>query len=102
MGSRLAATPRGENPKGGAAPPLPLYIVEVWAAHTTRVPLLLMAQPCIPLSSSPAVLGEALQDCHTPPSPPRRCAAAGWSLPQPLPLSLLDQGMGDITGLYVC
>src|SRR3954466_9651042 len=46
MGSRLAATPRGENPKGGAAPPLPLYIVEVWAAHNTRVPLLLMAQPC--------------------------------------------------------
>ena len=53
-------------------------------------------------SSSSAVLGEALQDCHAPPSPPRRCAAAGWSLPQPLPLSLLDQGMGDVTGLYVC
>ena len=52
--------------------------------------------------SSPVVLGEALQDCHAPPPPPRHCAAAGWSLPQPLPLSLLDQGMGDVTGLYVC
>ena len=28
--------------------------------------------------------------------------AGGWSLPQPLPLSLLDQGVGDVTGLYVC
>ena len=52
--------------------------------------------------SSSAVLGEALQDCHAPPSPPRRRAAAGRSLPQPLPLTLLDQGMGDVTGLYVC
>src|SRR3954465_870321 len=102
MGSRMAATPRGENPKGGAAPPLPLYIVEVWAAHNTRVPLLLMAQPCISPSSSLAVLGEALQDCHAPPTPPRRFAAAGRSLPHPLPLSLLDQGMGDVPGLYVC
>ena len=34
--------------------------------------------------------------------PPRRRAAVGWSLPQPLPLSLLDQGMGDVIGLYVC
>ena len=26
-----------------------------------------------------------------------------WScLPQPLPLSLLDQGVGDVTGLHVC
>ena len=39
---------------------------------------------------------------HAPPSPPCRYAAAGWSLPQPLPLSLLDQGVGDVTGLYVC
>ena len=61
-----------------------------------------LAQPYLSPFSSPAVLGEALQDCHAPPSPPRRCAAAGWSLPQPLPLSLLDQGMGDVTGLYVC
>ena len=38
----------------------------------------------------------------TPPSPPRRRASAGWSLPQPLPLSLLDQGVGDVTGLHVC
>ena len=42
------------------------------------------------------VLGEALLDYHAPPSPPRRCAAVGWSLPQPLPLSLLDQEGGDV------
>ena len=61
-----------------------------------------LAQPYLSPFSSPAVLGEALQDCHAPPPPPRRCAAAGRSLPQPLPLSLLDQGMGDVIGLYVC
>ena len=33
---------------GGAAPPLPLYILEVWAAQDTRVPLLLGA--ALPLS----------------------------------------------------
>ena len=60
------------------------------------------AQPYLSPFSSLAVLGEALQDCHGPPSPPRRRAAAGRSLPQPLPLSLLDQGVGDVTGLYVC
>ena len=52
-------------------------------------------------SSSSIVLGEALPE-YSAPSTPRRCAAAGWSLPQPLPLSLLDQGVGDVTGLYVC
>ena len=44
----LAATPRGGNLGGGAAPPLPLYILEVWAAQHTRVPLLLGA--ALPLS----------------------------------------------------
>ena len=34
-----AATPREGTLGGGAAPPLPLYIVEVWAAQNTRVPL---------------------------------------------------------------
>ena len=58
-----------------------------------------LAQPYLSsYSSSPMVLGEALLDCHAPPPPPRRCAAVGWSLPQPLPLSLLDQGVGDVTG----
>ena len=61
-----------------------------------------LAQPYLPPSSSLAVLGEALLEYHAPPLPPRRRAAAGWSLPQPLPLSLLDQGMGDVTGLHVC
>ena len=85
----------GEKP----APP-PLYIVgrRMGAIHE----VLVQPSPSHKYSSSPAVLGEALQDCHAPPSPPRRCAAAGWSLPQPLPLSLLDQGMGDVTGLHVC
>ncbi|EMS67752.1 hypothetical protein TRIUR3_01767 [Triticum urartu] len=50
-------------------------------------------------SSSLAVLGEALLEYHAPPPPPHRSTATGWSLPQPLPLSLLDQGMGDVTGL---
>ena len=80
------------------APP-PLYIVgrRMGAIHKV------LTQPYLsPYSSSPMVLGEALLDCHAPPPPPRRCAAVGWSLPQPLPLSLLDQGMGDVTGLYVC
>src|SRR3954470_19287867 len=70
---------------------------------TTRDSISLsLVQPRVSSSSSLVVLGEALQDCHAPPSSPRRCAAAGWSLPQPLPLPLLDQGMGDLTGLYVC
>ena len=64
----------------------------------------LLAQPfpSPKYSSFPAVLGEALQDCHAPPPPPRRRAAAGWSLPRPLLLPLLDQGVGGVTGLYVC
>ena len=98
-----AATPLGVGTLEGAhPPPSPLYIVEVFGAtHRTSLDLS-MAQPCISPSSSPAVLGEALQDCHAPPPPPCHCAAAGRSLPQPLPLSLLDQGMGDVTKLYVC
>ena len=47
------------------------------------------------------MLGEALLEYRAPPPPPRRRAAAGQSLTQPLPLSLLDQGMGDVTGLHV-
>ena len=80
------------------APP-PLYIVGRRMGATDEV----LAQPYLSsYSSSPMVLGEALQDCHAPPPPPCRRAAAGRSLPQSLPLSLLDQGMGDVTGLYVC
>src|SRR3954471_19483161 len=101
MGSR-AATPLGVGTLEGAQPlPLPLYIVEAKGQPNTRV-LLLLAQPYPSPSSSPAVLGEALQDCHAPPSPPCRRAAAGRSLPQPLLLPLLDQGVGDVTGLHVC
>ena len=101
MGIGAAATPREGTLGGGAALPLPLYIVEAKGQPTHEV-LLLLVQPYLSFSSSPAVLGEALQDCHTPPPLPRRRAAAGRSLPQPLPLSLLDQGVGDVTGLYVC
>ena len=86
----------------GAQPlPFPYIYLRFWGCHTHEM-VSLLAQPYLSPSSSLAVLGEALLEYHAPPSPPRRCVAAGWSLPQPLPLSLLDQGMGDITGLYVC
>ena len=101
MGSRAAAPLGVGTLGGGAALPLPLYIVEEKGQPNTRSSSP-VGLPYLSFSSSPVVLGEALQDCHAPPPPPRRCAAAGWSLPQPLPLSLLDQGVGDVTGLYVC
>ena len=94
--------PWGGNPRWGAAPPpSPIYTGGIWGCQT-RENTSLLAQPFPSPFSSPTVLGEALQDCHAPPSPPCRRAAAGRSLPQPLPLSLLDQGVGDVTGLYVC
>ena len=101
MGSRAAAPLGVGTLGGGAALPLPLYIVEAKGQPNTRI-LPLLVQPYPSPSSSLVVLGEALLEYHAPPPPPRRCVAAGWSLPQPLPLSLLDQGVGDITGLYVC
>ena len=67
-----AATPREGTLGGGAAPPLPLYILEVWAAQDTQVPLLLGAALPLSFSSYLAVLGEALLDHHAPPPPPRR------------------------------
>ena len=91
-----------ETLKGAHPPPSPLYILEVLGLPKTCDLLSLLAQPYPSPSSSLVVLGEALLEYHAPPSPPRRCVAAGWSLPQPLPLSLLDQGMGDVTGLYMC
>ena len=100
------ATPPGRRPllrldlRGPAPSPLPLYICGGWEGSRTQV--LAQPSPSPKSSSAPAVLGEALQDCHAPPSPPRRRAAAGWSLPQPLLLPLLDQGVGDVTGLHVC
>ena len=97
-----AAAPLGVGTLKGAHPlPLPYIYLRVLGLPTDEFDLSL-AQPYLSPSSSPTVLGEALQDCHAPPSPPRRCAAAGQSLPQPLPLSLLDRGLGDVTGLYVC
>ena len=97
----LAATPRAGNLGGGAAPPLPLYILEVLGCHTHEN-ISFLAQPYPSPSSSLAVLGEALLEYHAPPPPPRHRVAAGWSLPQPLLLPLLDQGVGDVTGLHVC
>ena len=81
------------------APSTPIYSGEV---HGSSTPSPRASLPPVTPPPLPQVLGEALQDCHAPPSPPRRCAAAGWSLPQPLPLTLLDQGMGDVSGMYVC
>ena len=87
----------------GAGPlsPSPIYSGGFGAAKNMSFPSLL-AQPYPSPSSSLAVLGEALLECHAPPPPPRRRASTGRSLPQPLPLPLLDQGTGDIIGLHVC
>ena len=82
--------------------PLSLTPIYMWGWEGSRTQVLAQPSPSPKFSSSPTVLGEALQDCHAPPSPPRRRATAGRSLPQPLPLSLLDQGVGDVTGLHVC
>ena len=85
------------------AQPLPSpYIYLRFGLPKTHEFLSFLAQPYPSSSSSLAVLGEALLEYHAPPPPPRHCATARRSLPQPLPLSLLDQGMGDVTGLYVC
>ena len=85
------------------AQPLPSpYIYLRFGLPNTHEFLSFLAQPYPSPSSSLAVLGKALLEYNAPPPPPRRCATAGWSLRQPLPLSLLDQGMGDVTGLYVC
>ena len=82
--------------------PLSLAPIYLWGWEGSRTQVLVQPSPSPKSSSSPTVLGKALQDYHAPPSPPRRRAAAGWSLPQPLLLPLLDQGVGDVTGLYVC
>ena len=85
------------------AQPLPSpYIYLRFGLPKTHEILSLLAQPCLSSSSSLVVLGEALLESRAPPPPPRRRAATGWSLPQPLLLPLLDQGVGDVTGLYVC
>ena len=85
------------------AQPLPFpYIYLRFGLPKTHEFLSFLAQPYPSPSSSLVVLGEALLESRAPPPPPRRRAAAGWSLPQPLLLPLLDQGVGDVTGLYVC
>ena len=83
------------------AQPLPSPYIYLRFGLPNTHQFLSLAQPYPSPSSSLAVLGEALLEYHAPPQPPRRRAAAGWSLPQPLLLSLLDQGMGDVTGLHV-
>ena len=98
--SALAVAPPRGNPRA-PPPPLPLYILEVLGCHTHEN-ISFLGQPYPSPSSSLAVLGEALLACHAPPPSPRRRVAAGRSPPQPLLLSLLDQGTGDVTGLYVC
>ena len=64
------------------AQPLPFpYIYLRYLGLQRHEMISLLAQPYPSPSSSPAVLGEALRDCHAPPPPPRRRAAAGRSLP---------------------
>ena len=83
--------------------PLPFpYIYLRYGGFPTHEILSLLAQPYLCPSSSLVVLGEALLEFRAPPPPPRRRAAAEQSLPQPLPLPLLDQGTGDVTGLHMC
>ena len=85
------------------AQPLPSpYIYLRFGLPKTHEFLSFLVQPYPSPSSSLVVLSEALLESRAPPPPPRCRAAAGWSLSQPLPLSLLDQGMGDVVGLYVC
>ena len=85
------------------AQPLPFpYIYLRFGLPNTCDLLSRLAQPYPSPSSSLVVLGEALLESRAPPPPPHRRAAAGWSLPQPLLLPLLDQGVGDVTGLYMC
>ena len=95
------ATPGEGTLEGAQPPPLRYIYLRVLGLPTDEFDLSL-AQPYLSPSSSLVVLGEALLESRAPPPPPHRRAAAGWSLPQPLPLSLLDQGVGDVTGLYVC
>ena len=86
----------------GAQPlPFPYIYLRYWGCKTHEMNSLL-AQPYLSPSSSLVVLGEALLECQAPPPPPRRRATAGRSLPQPLPLPLLDQGTGDVITLHVC
>ena len=100
MGLGAAATPREETLDGGAAPPLPLYIVGVLGLLDTRESLPLGA--ALPLSllvscsawRSPA--GVPRSSTTTTPS-----CCCWMESSQPLPLSLLDQGVGDVTGLHV-
>ena len=86
----------------GAQPlPFPYIYLRYWGLQDTGDHLPLGA--ALPLSLLVSlVLGEALLEFCAPPPPPRCRATAGWSLPQPLLLPLLDQGVGDVTGLHVC
>ena len=73
--------PRVGNPRGGGRPTwLGEQATPLGAHHEGP------AGPLLP--SSPAVLGEALQDCHAPPPPPRHCAVGS---PSTSPFPLLDQ-----------
>ena len=97
-----AAEPLGVGTLEGAQPPPLPYIYLRYGGCPRHESLSPKVQPYLSPSSSLVVLGEALLEYHAPPSPPCRRAAAGWSLSQPLLLPLLDQGVGDVTGLHVC
>ena len=99
-GIGAAATPRVETLGGGAALPLPLYVVEAKGQPNTQSSSPVGA--ALPLSLLVSRSAWRSPAGAPPPPPPRRRAAAGRSLPQPLLLPLLDQGLGDVTGLHVC
>ena len=91
MGSRAAAPLGVGTLGGGAALPLPLYIVEAKGQPNTRI-LPLLAQPYPSPSSSLVVLSEALLESRAPPPSPRHRAVGS---PSTYPPPLLDQEGGD-------
>ena len=70
--------------------PFPYIYLRYGATQHTCDLISLLAQPYPSPSSSLVVLGEALLESRAPPPPPHHRVAAGWSLPQPLLLPLLD------------
>ena len=101
MGSRLVATPRGVNPRWGTDPSLPLYILEVWAAQDTRVPLLLgAALPFSLLVSCGAWRSPAGVPRSSTTTTPSCCC---WTESSPTsPSPLLDQEGGDVSPNHTC
>ena len=81
--------------------PFPYIYLRYWRLQDTRVPLLLgAALPLFLLVSCGAWRSPAgVPRSSTITTPLCCCWKESSSIP---PLSLLDQGMGDVIGLYVC